>query len=161
MVGIWVEGGWVNELSAVVLGVDGGLSGLANNDELINILLVGEVLVEVVLHMLNEGHVLLDEVVSSNSLELEGLVVQLVGLDSDFWVKTLGLHLGVDGHSVVVMLLVEVSGEVVQLLVESGLIDLEWLGDAWSLGSWESRLLEFDGGGGAKEGQYEGVFHSY
>ena len=83
MVGIWVEGGWVNELSAVVLGVDGGLSGFANNDELINILLVGEVLVEVVLHMLNEGHVLLDEVVSSNSLELEGLVVQLVGLDSD------------------------------------------------------------------------------
>ena len=159
MLGIWVKVGWVGELTVVVLGVESSDSGSTNNDELINVLLVGEVLVEVVLQMLEQVHVLLDEVVSSDSLEGECLVEELVGLHSDFWVLTLGLHLGVDLHGVVVVLLVEVSGEVVQLLLKGLIIDLEWLGDAWSLGSWEGGLLEFDGGNGAESGNNEGIFH--
>ena len=161
MVSVWVGASWVTELTVVVLGVESGLSGLGDKDELVNVLSVGEVLVEVVLEVLNESHVLLDEVVSSDSLELEGLIVELEGLDSDLWVFALLLHLGVDSHGVLVVLLVEVSGEVVELLVQGSLIDLEWLLDAWSLGSWESGLLEFDSGGGAKEGQDKGVFHNF
>ena len=124
MLGVWVEGGWVGELTVVILRVEGGDGGLSNNDELINVLLVGHVLVEVVLEMLEEVHVLLNEVVSSDSLEGEGAVEELVGLYSHFWVFALSFHLSVDGHGVVVVSLIEVSGEVVELLVEGGLIDL-------------------------------------
>ena len=161
MLGIWVEGGWVGELTIVVLLVEGGDGGLTNNDELINVLLVGEVLVEVVLEMLEEVHVLLDEVVSSDSLEGEGTVEELVGLYSHLWVFALFLHLSVDGHGVVVVSLVEVSGEVVELLVQGGLIDLEWsLGvNAWSLGTWENSGLELDSRNGAESGDNKGIFH--
>ena len=157
MFSVWVEGGWVGELTVVVLGVEGSDGGLSNNDELINVLLVSQVLVEVVLEMLEEVHVLLNEVVSSDSLESEGLVEELEGLNSHLWVFALGLHLSVDGHGVVVMSLVEVSGEVVQLLVEGGLINLEWLGDAWLFGSWEG--LELDSRNGAESGDSKGKFH--
>ena len=161
MLGIWVEGGWVRELTVVILRVEGGDGGLSNNDELINVLLVGHVLVEVVLEMLEEVHVLLNEVVSSDSLEGEGAVEELVGLYSHLWVFALGFHLSVDGHGVVVVSLIEVSGEVVELLVEGGLIDLEWsLGvNAWSLGTWEHGGLELDSGNGAESGDNKGIFH--
>ena len=161
MLGIWVEGGWVRELTVVILRVEGGNGGLSNNDELINVLLVGHVLVEVVLQMLEEVHVLLNEVVSSDSLEGEGAVEELVGLYSNLWVFALGLHLSVDGHGVVVVSLIEVSGEVVELLVEGGLIDFEWsLGvNAWSLGTWEHGGLELDSGNGAESGDNKGIFH--
>ena len=109
MLGIWVEVSWVGELSVVVLGVESSLGSPGDNDELINVLLVGEVLVEVILEMLEEVHVLLDEVVSSNSLEGEGLVVKLVGLYSNLWVESLALHLLVDVHGVLVVGLVEIS----------------------------------------------------
>ena len=158
MFSVWVKGGWVGELTIMVLGVDGGLSGLGNEDELINVLLVGEVLVKVVLEVLNQGHVLLDEIVSSNSLEGESLIVELISIDSNLWVFTLSLHFGVDFHGVVVVLLVEVSREVVQLLVQSGLINLEWLGDAWSLGSWEGSGIKFHSLSGEEKGD-ESVFH--
>ena len=155
---IGVSVGWVGELTVVVLGVESSDGGSGDDDGLINVLGVGEVLVEVVLEMLNKVHVLLDEVVSSDSLEGEGLIEELIGLDSDFWVFALSLELGVDLHGVLVMVLVEVSGEVVELLLEGGVVDFEWLGDAWSLSTWEGNF-EFDSGNGTEGGDDEGIFH--
>jgi len=69
MVGFWIESGWVSKLTVVVLGVQGILSGRGNCDEVGNVLSVGEILVEVVLEVLNEVHVVLDELISSDSWE--------------------------------------------------------------------------------------------
>ena len=66
---LWVETGWIRELTIVVLSVEGGLSILADLDEVRDELTVGHVLVEVILKVLNQIHVLLDKVVSSNSWE--------------------------------------------------------------------------------------------
>jgi hypothetical protein len=110
----------------VVLGVESSLSGIGDQKELINILSVGEVLVEVVLEVLNEGHVLLNEVVSSNSLELESLIEELVGVDSDLWVGASFLELGIDGHGVVVVGLIKVSTELLKLEIELLLGVWDW-----------------------------------
>ena len=60
---LWIEVGWIREFSVVVLGVECGLSCLGNLDEVLEVLLVGEVLVQVVLEVLKELHVLLHKVV--------------------------------------------------------------------------------------------------
>lgn len=69
MFSFWIEVGWVSELTVVVLGVQCILSGFGDGNEVGNVLSVGEVLVEVVLEVLEEVHVVLDEVVSSDSWE--------------------------------------------------------------------------------------------
>ena len=105
----WIVVSWIVELSVVILGVEGSSSGLTDSDELINVLLVGEVLIKVVLEVLNHVHVLLNKVVSSDFLEWEGLIVELVGGDGNFWVFTLLLESTIDLHSVFVVGLVEGS----------------------------------------------------
>ena len=115
MVGSWVITSWVGELTVVVFSVESGDGGPGNNDELVNVLSVGEVLVEVILEVLNEVHVLLDEVVSSNSLESESLVEELVGVYSDLWVFTGLLELVIDDHGVVVVSLIKGSAELLEL----------------------------------------------
>ena len=110
----------------MVLGVEGSNGGLSNGDEVVNVLLIGEVLVEVVLEVLNEVHVLLNEVVSSHSLESEGLVEELVGVDSNLWVLALGFELTIDGHSVVVVGLIEGSAELLKLKSELSLGVWNW-----------------------------------
>jgi len=70
----------VGELSIVVLGIECSFGGLSNLDEVGDVLKVGEVLVEVVLGMLEEVHVLLDEVISSNSGEGESTVIKFPGV---------------------------------------------------------------------------------
>ena len=109
MVGLWVESGWVRELTVVVLLVEGGLGGGGDTDEVVHVQLVGEVLVEVVLEVLEEVHMLLDEVVSADSWEREGSVIEFPSMDGDLWVLTLLLKLLVDLHGLLVMLSVEVS----------------------------------------------------
>jgi len=118
MIGSWIESGWVREFSVVVLGVKSRLSSKSNNDELINVLLVGEVLVKVILEMLDGIHMLLDEVVSSDLLEWESVVIKLPGVDGDLWVLTGLLEGLVDGDGVVVMLFIEFSGEEIELNIE-------------------------------------------
>ena len=105
----WINVSWVSELSIVIFGVDGSSGGLTDGDELINVLSVGEVLVEVILEVLNHVHVLLNKVVSSHFLEWEGLVVELVGGDGNLWVFTLLLESTVDFHGVLVVDLIEGS----------------------------------------------------
>ena len=81
MVGLWVEVGGVIEFTVVVLLVESSLGSLGDTDEVVNMELVGEVLVEVILEVLDQVHVLLDEIVSANSWEGEGGVVELPGVD--------------------------------------------------------------------------------
>ena len=60
MIILWVEVGWIGELSIVVLFVEVLLSSLACSDESLNMELVREVLVQVVLEVLDMSQVLLD-----------------------------------------------------------------------------------------------------
>ena len=115
---------WVGELTVVVLGVESSDGGLGNNKELINVLSVGEVLVKVILKVLNKVHVLLDEVVSSNSLEGESLIEELVGVNSNLWVLSGLLELFIDSHGVGVMSLIKGSAELFEL--ESKLLLRVW-----------------------------------
>lgn len=128
MVSLWIESSWVRELTVVVLLVQGVLSVLGNADEVIDVKLVGEVLVEVVLEVLEQVHVLLDEVVSSDSWEGEGGIVEFPGVDGNLWILALLLELLVDLHGLLVMLSVEVTREVVKLNIELGLRNIDgWL----------------------------------
>ena len=105
----WIVVSWIVKLSIVVLGVEGSSGSLTDSDELINVLLVGEVLVEVVLEVLNHVHMLLNKIVSSDFLEWEGLIVKLIGGDGNLWVFSLGLEGSVDLHGVLVVDFVEGS----------------------------------------------------
>ena len=122
--GIEVDG--VSELTIVVLVVQSGLSVLADADEVLDVEHVGEVHVKVVLDVLDLIQPLLDEGVSPDSGEGEGLVVELPSVDSDVRVETLmSSHLVVDEHGSIVVLLVEGSGEKIDLLVELSLGDID------------------------------------
>jgi hypothetical protein len=126
----WIESGWVNEFTVMVLSVEGSLSGLTNNDELVNGLSVLKVLVEIILEVLDGIHVLLDKVISSDLLEWEGVVVKLPSVNSGCasdWFLTLLLELSVDVHGIVVMMLIEASGEVVELNIQLLLGDWKWV----------------------------------
>ena len=107
----WVEESWVSELTVVVFGVELANDDSSLLDEVINVHLVREVGVKVVLEVLNHVHTGLDALVSSNSWERETLVEELPGVDS--W----GLLTELLGnlHSVLVVLLIEMSRELVHL----------------------------------------------
>ena len=77
----WVEGCWISKLSVVVLIIQSFLSGLGNFDEVGKVLSICEVLVKVVLEMLDEIHVVLHKVESSDSWERKGLIVKFPGMD--------------------------------------------------------------------------------
>ena len=76
----WIKEGWISELGVVVLSVQSSLGGLTNLDELITSLLVGKVLVKVILEVLDHIHMLLDEVISSDLLEWESVIIELPSL---------------------------------------------------------------------------------
>ena len=105
----WIGVSWISELSIVIFGIEGSSGSKTDSDELINVLAVGEVLVEVVLEVLNHVHVLLNKIVSSDFLEWEGLVVKLIGGNGDLWVLTLFLESSVDFHGVLIVDLLESS----------------------------------------------------
>ena len=134
MIVSWVVIGWVREFSVVVLGVQSGFGVLGNDDEVVDGLSIGNVLVEVILEVLKHVHVLLDEVVSSDLLEWEGSVIKLPSVNLWVWILTLLLELTVDGHGGVAMLLLEISGEVVDLDVH--LID----GDLFTTWGWDESI---------------------
>ena len=77
----------------MVLGVNGSSGGETHGDELINVLRVGEVFVKVILEVLDHVHVLLHEIVSSNLLEWESVVIKFPGVDLWVWVFALLLKL--------------------------------------------------------------------
>ena len=155
----------------MVLGVNGSLGGESDSDEVINVLLVGEVLVEVILEVLDHVHVLLDEVVSSYLLEWEGLIVELVGGNGSLWVFALLLEGSIDLHGVLVVDLLESSGELRELELHLLLrfLKREWatsledlvVDDLVGLGIGGEALfgVDLDGGDGSKGQNSEGESH--
>ena len=120
----WVKESWISELSVVILGVELANDDLSLLDEVINVHLVREVGVKVVLEVLNHVHTGLDALVSSNSWEREGGIEELPGVDL-WWLDT---HLLGDLHGVLVVLLIEMSRELVHLPVQLVLGDPKsWL----------------------------------
>ena len=125
---LWVEVCWIRELTIVILVVECFLGSLANLDEVGNVLSVGEVLVEVILEVLDEIHMLLNEIISSNSWEREGIIIELPGVDENSWVLSLLLKLSIDLHGIVVMCSIASSREIVKLNVELFLRNIDgWL----------------------------------
>ena len=120
VVGLRVEQGGITETTIVVavLVVEGVLSLVSNTDEVVDGLTVSEVLVQVVLEVLEDVHVLLDELVSADAREPERLVVELPSVNLDLGVETLPLKFAIDLHGSVVVSLVEVAGEVIELDVK-------------------------------------------
>jgi hypothetical protein len=153
----------------VVLGVNGSLGGESNGDELINVLAVGEVLVEVILEVLNHVHVLLDEIVSSDLLEWESMIIKLVGGNSSSWVLSLLLEGTVDLHGVLVVDLLESSRELgeLELHLFLGLLEREWAISLEDLvvdnlvGEWIGSVfgVNLDGSDGGKSHDSEGESH--
>ena len=96
----------------MIFGVESSLGSSSDNDELINSLSVLEVLIKIVLEMLDLIHVLLNKVISSNSLEIESLIVKFPSVNSAWsglWLLSLFLELSVEVHSIVVVMLIEAS----------------------------------------------------
>ena len=122
-----IKVGGVGELSIVILGIQLSLGLLGDLEEVVDVEGVREVLVEVVLEVLEEVHVLLDKVVSSNSREGEGLVVELPGVYAKLRVLSVLDELSIDLHGIVVVLSIKSSGEVVELDIELLLRDVEGL----------------------------------
>lgn len=144
---MWVEVGWVRELSVVVFFVECSSGVVCNTKEVIKVQSVGEVFVEVILEVLEKVHVLLDKIVSTDSWEREGLVIKLPGVDGYLWIFTLLFQFFVDLHGFLVVLWIEFSREVVKLNIKLGLRDINgWLASSSSLsleerfGFWSSFL---------------------
>jgi hypothetical protein len=152
----------------VVLSVESSNNGSSLQDEVVNVNLVGVIGVHVVLEVLNHVHAGLDALVSSNSWERERFVEELPGVD--LWCLDSEFFSDLDGVEVV--LLVELSGELVHLPVHLVLGDPE--SGLASTGLWgkgindTSVLLEghevlngsLSGGDGSEENQSnEGGFH--
>ena len=148
----WVIVSWIRELTVVVFLIQSFLSGLADLEEVGKVLSVGEVLVEVILEVLDEVHVLLDEIVSSDSWERESGIIKLPGVDENSWVFA---HLGeltIDLHGVIVVLSVTSSAQVVEFNVQVLLRDLK------SLFTWLSGF-KLDSLGEANNGKSGVEFH--
>ena len=96
----------------MIFGVESSLGSSSYEDELINSLPILKVLIKIVLEMLDFIHMLLHEVVSSDSLELEGLIKEFPSVDTTWssdWISSLLLELSIEVHSIVVMMLIETS----------------------------------------------------
>lgn len=152
--GSWVISSWIGVLTILVLSVEVGSGGVADSNEVVNSGEVGEVLVKVILEVLEHVHVLLDEVVSSDSSEGEGGVVQLPGVDL-WWLDS---ELVGNDHNVHVVLLIAFSGELVHLPVELLWVDPESLltvANLWGKGINDSIILpplvlDLNGGNGSE-----------
>jgi hypothetical protein len=81
VVSLWVETSWVTELTIVIFLIQSSLGSLGNSDEVINVKLISEVLIKVVLEVLDQVHMLLYEIVSSNSWEGESAIVEFPGVN--------------------------------------------------------------------------------
>lgn len=123
-------GGGIVELSIMVLLVEVPFDCVGHSQEVVHVDGVADVGVQVVLEVLEHVHVLVHEVISSYSWEGEGLVVQLPGMNLQFWVlAVLFIHGFGDGQDVGPVSWVEGSGEHVNLVVEFFLVLIQVL--AW------------------------------
>jgi len=110
----WIIVGWVSELTIVVFGVKVSDNGSADLGEVGNIHGVGDVGVQVIFEMLEHVHVFLNVLISSNSWEGECGVEKSPGVNLWCWLSEFTGNLS----GVLVVLEVEVSGELVHLPVQ-------------------------------------------
>ena len=171
---------WIIELTIVVLGVEVSSDGVGNSNEVVEEDTVAEVGVKVILEMLEHVHVLLDETISSNSWEREGGVIELPGVDLEFWGKVLLLLESLEEVlNVSPVSKIEGSGEHVDLVLElivgfikvdavvtelnvSGILDTRHVseGELVTLSGLElDEGLLLSGSDGANEKKGGGVFH--
>ena len=162
--GLWIEESWVNKFTIVVLGEEVGSHGVGNSEEVLHMDGVADVGVKVVLEMLEHVHVLADEVISSDSWEREGLVVEVPGFNLEFW-EVLGSLL-LEGTKDVLNIgpvsWVKSSGEHFQLVLEltDGLIEV----NAWALSLnegliWDASVFNLGGSNGTDQKKDSGIFH--
>ena len=111
----------IGELSIVILGEEARFNGVGNSEEVALGLRVGQVHVEVVLEVLKHVHVLLDEGVSSDSWEGEGLIEEFPGVNVHLGFLAGISHLLGDVLGVGPVTGIKSSGEHVNLVVKLGL----------------------------------------
>lgn len=104
----------------MVLGEEVGSHGVGNSKEVLHMDGVADVRVKVVLEVLEHVHVLADEVISSDSWEREGLVVEVPGFNLELWdvLDSLLLEGTEDVLDVSPVSWVKSSGEHFQLVLE-------------------------------------------
>ena len=73
---------WIIEFTIMILSIEILSDGVSDSDEVGHVLRVADISVKVVLEVLEHVHVLLDELVSSDSWEGEGFVEKFPGVDS-------------------------------------------------------------------------------
>ena len=167
---LWVEESWINEFTVVVLGEEVGSHSVGDSEEVLHMDGVADVGVKVILEVLEHVHVFADEVISSDSWEGEGLVIEVPSLNLELWdlLGSLLLEGTVDVLNVSPVSWVKSSGEHFHLVLEltNGLIEV----DTWGLSlderliSWLSSLDgrgRFNLGGSDSTDQEEerGIFH--
>ena len=170
-VSLGIIAGGVRELTVGVLLVEGGANGVGNSEEVLEVLAVRDVGVEVVLEVLEHVHVLLDESVSADTREGEGLVIEVPGGDEPLGVlASLGHGVG-DVLGVGPVSAVERSGEHLELVGELllGLIEVDARGveldesvldRLMEVAEGHGRgLLELNGGNGTEESGDSKEFH--
>lgn len=81
MSSFWIEVFRIREFSIVIFFIKSFFGLLGNFDEVLDMQQICEILIKIILEVLDEVHVLLDEVVSSDSWEGEGLVVELPSMN--------------------------------------------------------------------------------
>ena len=140
----------------MIFGGEVGSNGVGNSEEVLHVDFVADVGVKVILEVLEHVHVFHDEVISSESWEGEGLIIEFPGLNLKLW-DILGSLLGegfMEVLSVGPVSWVKSSGEHFQLVFE--LTDILSKIDAWSLSGLNSVNEVFginlrSGGGTDKE----------
>ena len=81
MSSFWIEVFRIREFSIVIFFIKSFFGLLGNFDEVLDMQKISEILIKIILEVLDEVHVLLDEVVSSDSWEGEGLIVELPSMN--------------------------------------------------------------------------------
>jgi hypothetical protein len=165
--GFWIETGWVDEFTIVVLGGEVGLNGVGNSEEVLHVDLVADVGVNVILEVLEHVHVFHDEVISSESWERESLIIKFPGLNSELWeILSSLLNEGfMDVLNVSPVSWVKSSGEHFHLIFEftNRLVKV----DAWIVslsgldGVNEVFGINLGGSGGTNKEEKSGEFHIY
>ena len=149
----------IGELTIVVLLEKAGLNSVGDSKEVGVQLAVGQVHVEVILEVLKHVHVLLNEGVSSNSREREGLIEEFPGVDVHLGGLTGSGHFLGNVVGISPVSRVESSGEHVDLVVKLslGLIEIGARGSELDKGifntisvGFDKVVIELDSAGGQK-----------
>ena len=116
MLSLWIEICWVSKFAVVVLGIDVAADLLSSFNEVVEKNGVGDVEVQVVFELLKVVHPLNNIRISPNSSKGKRSIIQLPSSNPRlFSFISFLLKLSPDLHGVVIILSIEMSGEIVHL----------------------------------------------